>query len=302
MRNTQWLVRIAIAAASTRAGADPTADVTTLVKHNVEAMASGDDHAYSATLAKDALTYGGTGAAFDAGDAKDGFHAFHALYGDYASGKATHKLGKLTLVVDAIGGVAWFQAPFDATFKSDMSANPCGGGPPAAAVTTKMAVSGIAVSGAGGWHLAAVMYTKPMADADLIDLANNRQIAMPSGKPELAGDQEVATAIAGWFPKLSQAKTTGAVVVASGSAPGEYFDAAGVAKVSKAWDTLGLVASRLDVHTFEGGKLAFVRGEMVMPIKKSKFGSPLTMAAIAVQEGDAWHWVSLQFAPALSQW
>jgi hypothetical protein len=158
------------------------------------------------------------------------------------------------------------------------------------------------VSSGGGWRLAAVMYTKPMADGDLIDLAQNKQIAMPAGKPELAGDQAAATAVAGWFPKLSQAKTTGAVVVASGSAPGEYFDAVGVAKVSKAWDTLGLMASRIDVHTFNAGKLAFVRAETVMPIKKSKFGSPLIMAAIAVQEGEAWHWVSLQFTPAISQW
>jgi hypothetical protein len=287
--------------ASRTASADPTADLTALLKHNIEAVASGDDHAFAATLAKGALVYGGTGVAFDPGDAKDGHHAFHALYGDYASGTATHKLGTPTLVVDAIDGVAWFQAPFDATFKSDMSANPCGG-PPASAVTTKMRLSGVAVATDGKWALAAEMFTKPMNDGDLIDLAQNQQVAMPTGAPQLAGDKPAATAIAGWFPKLSQAKTTGKVVVASGSAPGEYFDAAGVAQVQKAWDGLGMMPYTVEAHTFNGGKLAFVRATTAMPIKKTKFASPLTMAAIAVLEGDQWRWVSLQFAPSISNW
>jgi hypothetical protein len=162
-----------------------------------------------------------------------------------------------------------------------------------------MRVSGVAVSADGGWKLAAVMYTHPMADGDLIDAAQNRGVVMPTDPPDIVGDQTVGKAVAGWFPNLSQAKTTGAVVVASGSAPGEFFDAATLPKYIKAWDTLGVVASRIDVRMFGNGTLAFVHADTTMPIKKTKFASPLAMAAVAVKEGDAWRWVSLQFAPAL---
>jgi hypothetical protein len=141
-----------------------------------------------------------------------------------------------------------------------------------------------------------------MADSTLIDRATDGEKVMPSGAPAITGDKTVGAAVAAWFPKLSGARTAGATVVASGSAPGELFDAAQVPKVAGAWDALGIMPAAIDVHVFGKGKLAFVHADTAMPIKKTKFAAPMAMAAIAVPEGSGWKWVSLQFAPALSAW
>jgi hypothetical protein len=288
---------VAILAATTMAAADPAGDVTSLVKRNLDAIAANSVKSYAATLVKDAVVYDGNGHAFEVSPTGD--PTMDLLYRPFNAGDGTakHKLGKVVVSVDAASGVAWFHGPFDATFTTSAGANPCGGG--GGPMTIAMRVSGVAVNADGGWKLAAVMYTHPLADGDLIDAAQSRGVVMPTDPPTIVGDDAVGKAVAGWFPNLSQAKTAGATVVASGSAPGEFFDATTLPKYVKAWDTLGVKASRIDVRMFGNGKLAFVHADTQMPIKKSNFASPLTMAAIAVKEGDAWRWVSLQFAPAL---
>lgn len=296
-------VLMLVAAAGT-AHADKAADVTALVKKNVEAMAAADDSAYTKTLAKDAVTYDGNGVAFTAKDCKDcSSEAFKSLYGEYANGKATHKMGKLVVQVDEAHGVAWFQGPFDATFKSEGGANPCG--PPTAGGTSteQMRVSGVAIDDKGTWKIAAVMYTHPMSDADLIDKAKSYEVKAPGGTTKVTGAKEVATAVQAWFPKLTSGKSTGKTLVASGSAPGEYFgDAATVNKVAGAWDKLDLAAWNIDARSFGNGAVAFVHADTTMPIKKTSFAAPFALAAIVVKEGDSWKWVSLQFAPALAPW
>ena len=301
----KWLPLLAVMVCARVAAADSAGDVTSLLKKNLDAMAAKDDGAYDKTVLKEAQLYDGNGNTFalpscmKKDDCSSG--AFTALYGTYASGTAKHKLGKITVVADDANGVAWFQGPFDATFTSDVGANPCGGGP-SGPTTVAMRVSGVAVKDATGWHLAAVMYTHPMSDGDLIDLATGKEVKMPAGAPAVSGDKAVGTAVTAWFPKLSGARTAGKTIVASGSAPGEFFEGDKVGKVAGAWDTLGLMPSKIDVHTFGNGKVAFVHADTAMPIKKTKFAAPLAMAAIAVPEGDGWKWVSLQFAPALSSW
>src|SRR5262249_13372813 len=160
---------------------------------------------------------------------------------------------------------------------------------------------GVAVFEDKAWKLAAVAYTHPMTDADLIDKAKSYETKAPSGEPQLAGDREIGKAILGWFPKLSAAKTAGKAVAASGAAPGEYFgDAATVAKVAPEWDKLGLVVAKLTTNVYASGAIVFVHADTLMPIKKTAFAAPLAMTAIAVREGTDWKWVSLQFAPGLA--
>jgi hypothetical protein len=283
------------------AWADKAGDVTTLVKKNLDAMAAGNDTDYGKTLAKDAVLFDGNGMSFTLSGCKDcPSDAFKALYGEYASGKAKHKLGKLVVQVDDAHNVAWFQGPFEAVFKSEGGANPCGP-PTAGSSTTTMRVSGVAVADGSTWKIAAVMYTHPMGDGDLIDKAKSYEVKAP-GSPEISGDADVGKAVAAWFPKVSAAKTGGKAIVASGSAPGEYFDGgASVTKVAPEWDKLGLVVGKVDAHVY-GGTVAFVHAETFMPIKKTAFAAPLTLAAIVVKEGNDWKWTSLQFAPGLSPW
>jgi hypothetical protein len=293
------LVIVAVAGV---ASADKAADVTALVKKNLDGMAAKDDAAYGKTLAKDALLWDGNGQAFTL-DCKDcPSRAFIALYGEggFFGGSAKHKLGKLTVVVDDAHGVAWFQGPFEATYKSEGGANPCG--PPTAggSSTMQMRVGGIAVDD-HGWKIAAIMYTHPMADADLIDKSKAYEVKLSTSN-EIAGDKEVSTSILNWFPKLSTAKTSGKVMVASGSAPNEFFEGATVAKIAPEWDKLGLVVSKIDTHVFAGGTIAFVHADTLMPIKKTPYATPLALGAVAVHENGEWKWVSLQFAPGLAPW
>ena len=291
-----------VMAVTSAASADKAGDVTTLVKKHLDTMAAADDAGYVKTLAKDAELFDGNGISFTMSGCKDcPSESFKAIYGEYAMGKAKHKLGKLVVQVDDAHGVAWFQGPFEATFKSEGGANPCGP-PTAGSSTTTMRVSGIAVFDDKAWKIAAVMYTHPMADADLIDKAKSYETKVPTGSPELSGDAAISKAVLAWFPKVSAAKTGGKSIVASGSAPGEYFEGAGVAKVAPEWDKLGLVVARLDAHAYGGGSVVFVHADTLMPIKKTNFAAPLALAAIAVQEGGEWKWVSLQFAPGVTAW
>ena len=85
-----------------------------------------------------------------------------------------------------------------------------------------------------------------------------------------------------------------ATTIASGSSPGELQSGAGVDKLVKSWDKLGLVPRTIEAAKV--GSYAFVQAEVAMPIKNSKKTAPLFLYVVLDPDGK---WVSLQYGATM---
>jgi hypothetical protein len=198
----------------------------------------------------------------------------------------------LTLVVDAKNRVGWFNSPIDVDTIDQQTMEREG---------ITMRVSGIVVKEkAKLWKIAAVMITEPWSDKRLIERQRLLRHALGSGPPALSGDQTLAAEFAAWFPQeLAANASTSTKRVASGTAPNEAASGAKTAKLLATWSKLALVVRSVDARVFGNGTTAFIRAELDWPQKKTPtLAVPLVLGAIVVKEGEAWRWVSLQFAPA----
>ena len=237
----------------------------------------------------------------DGGVVKDGNLGFHT-FGDDAfptnpeeSMQVSQVEAQLdrapVIVADAAAGTGWFRGTL--VYKITNVQVGLDGG------TLKLPVSGVVVrDGAGGWKIAALIVTDPLADRDLIARATRRKLALSTAAPKLAGDAALAKEVAGWFATGFTGKGAGgAPRYALGTAPGELGVAAAADKLAASWDKLKLAATAIDARAF--GPLAFVRAEVQLPLKKGGGAAPLVLGAIAVREAGSWRWVGLQWATPL---
>jgi hypothetical protein len=231
------------------------------------------------------LQTGDLGAAWWGGDLDTGEDDEEGVERPFA---VATKVGKLDVWVDATRGIGWFRGSFEHTVTNQQTSDDT------KAPSTPM--SGVVID-AGGWKIAALVLTHPVADRKLIDTAAKGKLVPASGAPKLSGDEALAKSAAEWIAKgFSTKSLVGAKLAATGTAPGEVQSGAGVAKLVKAWDGLKLGATSIDARVWAKGTIGFVRADVLMPLKKGGKAAPLVLGAIALNDGTSWRWVSLQFA------
>jgi hypothetical protein len=159
----------------------------------------------------------------------------------------------------------------------------------------KLRASGIVVGGNGRWRLVALALSRPLPDAALFQGATR---SPTTGEPTIDASP-AAKGAAAWFGQagLARGKSSGESV-ASGTDPGEYATGAGALRLATAWDHLGLRPSAIDATSFANGAVALVRVDVRLPVKMK--AAPMMLYAIAILEGTAWHWASLQFTSELA--
>jgi len=201
------------------------------------------------------------------------------------------KLGALTVAVDGKRGFAWFQAPVTLALEFWWQ------GPDNPRATDSLRASGVLVKDSKGWHLVALALSRQLPDKVLFRGAKD---TLATGDPTV-DDSALAKRAAAWFGKggLARGKTTGATVIASGTAPAEYATGKAAGKLVTAWDKLGMRVKSIEAKMFAGDAVGVVRAEAQLPVKK--LGAPMALYAIAVTEEGTWRWVSLQFATELAK-
>jgi hypothetical protein len=266
------------------------AQIEKLVRGNVVAVAQHKHTAAEISLADDVLVYMelGTKPAVDA----------DTRLGDtfYADNQATveHAPETVDVVVDEPAGVAWFDATYRVKVTGPMD--------PKDVSRTEERAAGIAVRGAHGWQIEAIAYGFLETDHDLVTGEPRfRMQTMPDGPPKLTGDAPLAQAAAAWIASgFSGHAAAAAGALASGSSPGEHQAGAGVAKLVKTWDALGLRADSIEATVLPGGAAGFVHADVAFPIKGTKRAAPLVLNVGAIREADGWHWVLISYgAPML---
>ncbi len=263
---------LALVAWTAVARADAERDVTALVVKLVRATASDHRDAAAPLLAADPIVATGDGAS-------DTPPHYSQLFGADA-GEARMTAGTPTVVV--AGRFAWFHVTVDASYVQElMNAN----GPNRTRDRAQVRVSGIAVDD-HGWKIAALMLSNVVSERWL---RAQRGSGVRPAKLD-ARDDSAAGAVARWLydGTLASHAATG-TVIANGTAPGEL----GGVKLAKGWDTLKLWPAPLEARTF--GDLAFVHGEVFLPLKEG--AAHMMLAAIVVHGADGWRWRCLNFAP-----
>jgi hypothetical protein len=213
------------------------------------------------------------------------------FYGGFAD-KIAHKVDKVVIgVVDAKS--AWFHAIVIGTYEW----TPCDGMGENCKKTTKeratWRLSGVAVDDQG-WKLAAVMWSRAISDAELFKLSEQGgELGGVRG-----GQIDAHRVVAAWFGGGSIAKdiSSSAQAIANGTAPAEIGQGAAAGKLAKAWD--GLKMTEGDFSAKQWGSIAFVHGDVMLPVKK-KVGDVVDMklGAVLVLENGNWRWVAINFAP-----
>ncbi len=208
----------------------------------------------------------------------------------------TWKLGALTVGTDDARGVAWFQAPLAGELGLMMGMQCC------ESVPITLRASGVAVRDARDkpWHVAAIGLSRQLPDAQLWKGATD---TLPVGDA-LTDDNELAKAAAGWFPAtgdalLGKSAASGVTLVASGTAPNEYATGAAVKPLVAAWDKAGMRAKSVDAKLFAHDTIGIAAITVGIPYKKK--AAPMVLVAVAIREGKAWKWVSLQWTTALAK-
>jgi len=265
---------LALVAWTAVAHADAEHDVAALVRKLVMATASDRKDAAAPLLAADPRIASGDGSS-----ATDTPPHYTQLFGDDAG---EVKVASVAPTVVVTGRVAWFHAVVKASYIQElMNAD----GPNRKRDVAEVRVSGIAVND-HGWKIAAAMLSNVESERWL-----RRSPGQDTRPPSIgARDDSPASAVAGWlYDGTLASHAAKGTVVASGTAPGEL----GGVKLAKGWDTLKLWPATFDAKTF--GDLAFVHGEVFMPVKDGAVH--MMLAAIVVHAADGWRWQCLSFGP-----
>ncbi|HEY1551710.1 MAG TPA: hypothetical protein VGG28_27975 [Kofleriaceae bacterium] len=190
------------------------------------------------------------------------------------------------------GDVAWVQADYELDGIGHEA------GPPS--VRDPQHAAGVALHGPKGWQLEAMAYGDVVSDHDLVTMKPRFALAtMPTDPPKLTGDAALAKLAASWISSGFSNHGATAGTLASGSAPQEVASGAGVAKLVKAWDALGLRATEIEATVLHGGNAGFVHAEVAFPIKGTKRAAPLHLNIGVIREADGWHWAVIGYgAPA----
>jgi predicted RecA/RadA family phage recombinase len=197
----------------------------------------------------------------------------------------THKVTKLVVQLDDTNAFAWFQVQYDVTSLSGMDNSKA---------TWPERAAGLAAKVGDAWKITAIAYTQLVSDHDLVTREPRFHMSdMPKGDPTVKGDAALAKTVAGWL-KTGFAGHAAKATIASGSSPGELQSGAGVDKLVKSWDKLGLVPRTIEAAKV--GSYAFVQAEVAMPIKNSKKTAPLFLYVVLDPDGK---WVSLQYGATM---
>jgi hypothetical protein len=199
----------------------------------------------------------------------------------------THAPGKVTS--DVVGDVGWFVAPFTITAQSQ---------DPDTGKDTKYKdaarAGGIAVRDGKRWKIAAIMYTTAVSDKQLLETSDGEPVTTA---PKATGDAKLAQEVGSWFATGFAAKAAAkGTLLASGTAPNELKTGTGAVAMAKTWDALKLGAKTCDAKVLAGGKIGWVRCEVMMPRKKAKGAVAIQLAVVVVPDGSGgWRWVSMQY-------
>jgi hypothetical protein len=249
------------------ASAGDAATVQKLVKANIAAIANDDDEAFQKTLADvvQQVLPPGQG---EMDTLAERFYGRRVM-------DVKHTVGKMVVTVDAKAGTAWFYTTVVAKYRIEYDPKP---GP---WKKENLRVAGLAVKSAkNAWRLAAISYAT-VFDALLAPDAKAK-------RPTLVIDGAGAE-LADWITKgtlAANGATTIAAIHAEDGSIGTGTKAA--LSLAATWDAKPLVVGKLSGKDW--GTMAFVSGSVLRPDAKGG-GTPLTLAALVVREGEAWRWV-----------
>ncbi len=263
--------------------ADAKTAVRALVERNLAAFTSWNPEQFNATLDAHAFTP----------DIQPMEPPQHRVWGSATIGAnpavriVAQDLKSLTVVPQPASVSAYFIGDIDATWYPPGDDKPL--------QHTPVRVHGIAKQVDKAWKLVAIEYARTLPDKELFALGD------PTLKPQTASHSgsPVADIVAAWFEgdkpvPIEHDRATIAAVVARGTAPGEVASGAVAAdKLVKQWDTLHMFHGWITANQYADS--CFVTAEVGLPRKGGAV--PMQLSAIFVREGDAWRWVSLQFAP-----
>jgi hypothetical protein len=197
----------------------------------------------------------------------------------------THKPGRIDVGADAARGIGWFQAPFtvisvgeDENGKTHRS-------------TEQMRTGGVVLYTGKSWMIAGQMYTLLVPDKKLVADGKPAPAA-----PKLSGDGKIAKLVASWFSTgFAPAAANKGLLIASGTSAKEHATGNGAKKLVAAFDKLKLAPVAIDAKLLDGGKIAWVVADVVMPRKGSQKTVEMKLAVAVVPDGGSWRWVSLQY-------
>lgn len=279
-------VLVIVALFGSTASADPLADVAKAHVEGIAKLGTDDD---ALGLAKDATGLDRRGYEFDrsgacGADCKHGGGA-SLVYEAWTDAAVRFKITKT--LTGSSGDVGWFHVTFDSTIKSKDGAM---------SERANLRFSALATRTGTSWSIAGVGYGEAVPDSAL----KSRRRAVLGGKKVVAvvgGDKKIATAFADWYAKgLASHAEAAALLVASGSSPGESASGAAALELVRRWDALHLTPSSVTARSVAGGKAVWIQGTVLMPRKGKKLPSVLELTAVLVPAADgAWRWVALHY-------
>lgn len=266
------------------AAASPESDVEALVRTTVDHVA---DASSAASFTKGATVIGlhANVFDFDSGKTSGGEHddapvdgAAHgklwSMLFDQEAPAGTRTLGKVTVVADAAGHTAWFEAPLDLPGKRTMH------------------VSGLALRQGDRWLLRVLGAQLAIPDSEL---KKHPVLAPRIAMAAAATTTKLGKAIVGWFKGHSLAKhAASGVVLAGGSAPQELASGADAVKFAGSLDRLAILPVALNAED----TAVVATGTAWLPISKQERDGVIEFgfAIYAVQDKGEWRWKSIQFA------
>jgi hypothetical protein len=271
---------VVVVASGVVAHADLKGDVEKLVHTNLKAVAAGKFDDFDRTVS------GGRVLVLPNGKTSIEGGLVADVYGAGAK-KVAHKIEKLHVVVDASKNMAWFHGAFTATFT----------GADKKKVTQSMRISGIAADEGEpvGWKIQALMYSRTMLDRDL----HAHAAAATRGKATTTGEAAIAKLVAAWFDggSIANDRSKNVAVAVNGTSPIEIGNGAFAVQLVKAWEGMKMWASTAEATVFAHDEIAFVRAEVMTPVKEQ--ACKLVLGVILMKENNVWRWVSLSFTPAV---
>jgi len=188
------------------------------------------------------------------------------------------------IVVDDAARVAWFTA--DLEFSGTLAAGDT------LSVKGKWPVRAIGiVVDDHGWKVAAEKFSLVATDAKLV--ANHDYIA---NYGSITGATEKS--FAAWFPKKLAAHRSARAIGVTGTSPRDVGRTKpAMAKLVASWDKLALSTKAVELKVLAGGKIAWAKTTVVLPVKGGS--KLLTVGIVAVPESGGWKWVLLNWSPEL---
>jgi len=281
------LVLVAVLFLSTNAAADPKA-IEKVVKSHLAELAKYSTDDKLSLVAKEPVVISPRGTLVDM-DAKEGCikgAVAQEVHG-CADIKVTYKPGAVTS--GTVGDAGWFQVPYAATLKG---VDPNGG-----KVNLKQnnRASGIVVKEGGEWKIAAIQYVETVTDKNL--LQQSGEDLWTRAADDTGDNKKVAAAFSGWFEGGLASHAAKGTLIASGTSLAEYKTGAAALKLVQSWDKLKLKPLGGAARLYGDGKVALVTGLVHLPKKGTTKGIPMRLAAVLVDTGSGWQWISLAFQP-----